>query len=246
MSTTDTPNNQPEFLTTGQATPTAALNCSNGQDSFNHTEHLNTYDHHHPIPLGQAVHTAALTYNHHHHPTTIGLAVPSAALYHHTYPTTNGQAVPSAALHHHTHPTTNGQAAPTAAQNHHTYPISQNHTCSITQKFNNVTTKYTIKYRNKNTRKTAFKHAKKETQRLINRQRYITNLSSKTLNPPQLDVLALGLTFIPSWTPPKINLPDSLNNFDRSNRLKYFFRNQPSVEPHPFKKKSTWQPPTAS
>ena len=58
--------------------------------------------------------------------------------------------------------------------------------------------------------------------------------------------LALGLTFIPSWTPPKVHLPESLNSFDRNNRLKYFFQNQPFTEPHPFKKKSTWEPPSAS
>ena len=80
----------------------------------------------------------------------------------------------------------------------------------------------------------------------VHTERYITNLSSKPLSSPQLDVLALGLTFIPSWTPPKVHLPESLNSFDRNNRLKYFFRNQPSTEPHPFKKKSTWEPPSAS
>ena len=94
--------------------------------------------------------------------------------------------------------------------------------------------------------KTAHKQIKKETQKLLNRESYITNISSKTLSPPQLDVLALGLTFVPSWTSPIVHLPESLDAFDKNNRLKHFFRNHPSTEPHPFKKKSTWEPPSAS
>ena len=39
---------------------------------------------------------------------------------------------------------------------------------------------------------------------------------------------------------------ESLECFDRSNRLRHFFRNKPSSEPHPFKEKSTWNPPPAS
>ena len=41
-------------------------------------------------------------------------------------------------------------------------------------------------------------------------------------------------------------MSESLNNFDGSNRLKFFFRNHPKVEPHPFKKKNAWNPPRAS
>ena len=210
--TTSTTNYQPEFFTTGQATPIAALDCHNNHvSSQNHTEHFYSFCHQsHPTPLGLAVHTAALT--HHHHPTFSGQAVPSAALHYHIHPTTIGQAVPSAALHdhihptpigqavssaryYHTHPTPIGQAVPTAAQNHHTLSIIPNHPHrSIIQNFNNVTTKY--KYRNKNTRKTAFKHARKETQQLINRERYITNLSSKTLNHQKLTCQIPSATLI--------------------------------------------------
>lgn len=43
-----------------------------------------------------------------------------------------------------------------------------------------------------------------------------------------------------------MELTESLDNFDRSNRLKYFFRNHPRTEPHPFKEKSNWNPPKAS
>ena len=75
----------------------------------------------------------------------------------------------------------------------------------------------------------------KETHRLLNKERYITNLSSKKINSPQLDVLSLGLTFSPSRDTSSSKLSESLNIFDRSNKLKYFFRKQPLTEPHPFK-----------
>ena len=106
--------------------------------------------------------------------------------------------------------------------------------------------KSSLKYRNRNARKKAMKYTKKEVHKLMNRERYITNLSSKTLSSPQLDVLSLGLTFVPNQVASPTLMSDSLDNFDRSNRLKYFFRNYPHTEPHPFRRKSTWTPPSAS
>ena len=90
------------------------------------------------------------------------------------------------------------------------------------------------------------KYTKKEVHKLMNRERYITNLSSKTLSSPQLDVLSLGLTFVPNQVASPTLMSESLDNFDRSNRLKYFVRNYPHTEPHPFRRKSTWTPPSAS
>lgn len=75
---------------------------------------------------------------------------------------------------------------------------------------------------------------------------YITNLSSKTLTQIQTKVLSLGLKFVPSHTADNTTLQQSIANFQRSSRLKYFFRNHPQKEQHPFRQKSTWQPPTAS
>ena len=85
--------------------------------------------------------------------------------------------------------------------------------------------KSSLKYRNRNARKKAMKYTKKEVHKLMNRERYITNLSSKTLSSPQLDVLSLGLTFVPNQVASPTLMSESLDNFDRSNRLKYFFRN---------------------
>jgi hypothetical protein len=102
------------------------------------------------------------------------------------------------------------------------------------------------KYRNRNNRKIASRQTKKEVQKLLNKNKYITNLSSRTLTSDQIDVLSLGMTFVPSKSHTQAQLSEPLNNFDRSNRLKYFFRNKPPTEPHPFRKKSTWVPPSAS
>ena len=101
-------------------------------------------------------------------------------------------------------------------------------------------------HKNRNARKTAHRLARKDNKNIVNRNKYITNLSSKTLSPPQSDVLSLGLSFVPSEAPPLIPMSDSINSFERSNRLKFYFRNHPKVEPHPFKKKSSWNPPRAS
>lgn len=75
---------------------------------------------------------------------------------------------------------------------------------------------------------------KKLNLKLMSRQRYIINLSSKTLSPPWVHHL---------YPAEPHQLTKSLDDFDRSNRLKHFFRNRTSTEPHPF---STWNPPVAS
>ncbi len=80
----------------------------------------------------------------------------------------------------------------------------------------------------------------------IDLNRYITNLSSKTLTSTQKRVLSLGLKFIPSSPNEQDDLRDTYTNFQRNIRLKYFFRNSAPKEPHPFKGKSNWDPPRAS
>ena len=76
--------------------------------------------------------------------------------------------------------------------------------------------------------------------------KYITNLSSKKLTTEENKVISLGLNFIPSKIHKKSNIEIALSHFERSNRLKYYFRNQPSTNSHPFRLKSSWQPPKAS
>ena len=102
------------------------------------------------------------------------------------------------------------------------------------------------KFISKKSRKAIHKHTKGEIQIQINREKYITNLSSKTLDPPQTEVLSLGLTFVPSRHLLQSQLIESLEDFERGNRIKHFFKDRPSTEPHPFKEKSTWMPPKAS
>lgn len=77
-------------------------------------------------------------------------------------------------------------------------------------------------------------------------QSYITNLSSKELNTEQTKILNLGLKFIPSSTYKKPAMLEAASHFERQNRIRYFFRNQPPTVIHPFRTKSTWQPPKAS
>ena len=102
------------------------------------------------------------------------------------------------------------------------------------------------KFKNRNARRTAHKRTKKAVQTLLNKEQYITNLSSKTLTVPQIDVLSLRLTFVPSKSSTPTGLAESLDSFDRNNRLKHFFNDKPSTKQHPFKNKSTWNPPPAS
>ena len=99
------------------------------------------------------------------------------------------------------------------------------------------TTKYKCKFN---------KSLKRIASDTIESQKYITNLSSNQLTETQQRVLTKGLSFVPSRKINKVALKESVSRFERSNRLKYFFRNSPPQEPHPFKPKSTWQPPKAS
>ncbi len=91
---------------------------------------------------------------------------------------------------------------------------------------------------------------RRATQKKINNIKdantYITNLSSRQLTSAQKRVLSLGLKFVPTLPTRNNTLQESLLNFQRSNRLKYFFRYYPHKEQHPFRQKSTWQPPRAA
>ena len=62
----------------------------------------------------------------------------------------------------------------------------------------------------------------------------------------QNKVLAKGLAFIPNRKINKPQLIQAVGQFTRSNRLKFYFRDRPLQKPHPFKPRSTWQPPRAS
>ncbi len=85
-----------------------------------------------------------------------------------------------------------------------------------------------------------------KSKEITDSQSYITNLSSKKLNLEQTKVLSLGLTFIPSSKLKKPAMLEAATHFQRQNRIRYFFRNQPPGQNHPFRLKSTWQPPKAS
>lgn len=81
---------------------------------------------------------------------------------------------------------------------------------------------------------------------LVDRHKYITNLSSKCLSNPHREVLALGLKFIPTGQMDKPSFLKAFGRFRRLNRLRHFFRDKPDTEPHPFRQKSNWDPPRAS
>ena len=87
-------------------------------------------------------------------------------------------------------------------------PLNNVTTChpnNLVFSMNNVSRKYhgsnksTSKYKTKKTQK----QTKKEVHKLLNKQKYITNLSSKTLSPSHLEVLSLGLTFVPNGSKPQ-------------------------------------------
>ena len=88
-------------------------------------------------------------------------------------------------------------------------------------------------------------HHRNRDRRSINRRidndlsnsKYITNLSTKTLNTTQMKVLNLGMTFLPGKSYNKDAMKMSVARFQRSNRMKHFFRNQPQNEPHRFRAK---------
>ncbi len=108
---------------------------------------------------------------------------------------------------------------------------------AITDPNNNTTNK------NKFTEK---KSAKKKRENVLDMHKYITNLSSKTLSQIEVKVLSKGLTYVPSIALDKPDIDSAWHKFQRSNRLKYFFRDAADSEQHPFRKKSTWEPPPAS
>ena len=64
----------------------------------------------------------------------------------------------------------------------------------------------------------------------------ITNLSSHSLSPSQMEVLSMGLKYIPTGCMDcKIRpLDTAFSRFRRQNRLNYFFGDAPTQELHPF------------
>ena len=97
-----------------------------------------------------------------------------------------------------------------------------------------------------NNKKRFLKSINKKTDNVLDANRYITNLSSKTLTAQQSKILALGLKYVPSRPVDPASLKRAYSQFERSNRLKYYFRNWASQTPHPFRQKSNWTPPRAS
>ncbi len=86
----------------------------------------------------------------------------------------------------------------------------------------------------------------KITDNILDKNKYITNLSHKSLTLDQSKVLIKGLTFVPSKANDENSLKVSICRFSRMNRIKYFFRDQPENVAHPFRNKSTWMPPQAN
>ncbi len=84
------------------------------------------------------------------------------------------------------------------------------------------------------------------TNNVLDQSKYITNLSSTQLTKQQNKVLSLGLGFIQTGRLDRNNLEKAYSRFERSNRIKHYFKDQPETIKHPFKKKSTWVPPKAS
>ena len=84
------------------------------------------------------------------------------------------------------------------------------------------------------------------TNNVLDQSKYITNLSSTELTKHQSKVLSLGLGFIPTRRLDTDNLKNAVTRFERSNRIKHYFKDQPDTLQHPFRKKSTWIPPKAS
>ena len=97
-----------------------------------------------------------------------------------------------------------------------------------------------------NNKKRFLKSISKKADNALDANRYITNLSSRTLTAQQSKILALGLKYVPSKPTHPASLEEAHSQFERSNRLKYYFRNWTSQTPHPFRQKSSWMPPRAS
>ena len=90
------------------------------------------------------------------------------------------------------------------------------------------------------------KSQKKHVNEALDRRSYITNLSSRTLSPTEMALLAKGLKYVPSVRADPHSLNKALDSFDRLNRRRYFFRDSENSEQHPFRQKSAWIPPPAS
>ena len=59
--------------------------------------------------------------------------------------------------------------------------------------------------------------------------KYITNLFSRSLTAAETSLLSKGLTYVPKTDPQEDSINKSLKAFERSTRLKYFFRNHPPL-----------------
>ena len=103
-----------------------------------------------------------------------------------------------------------------------------------------------INRRNNNKNYKKFKHYNNKLDELIDLNKYITNLSSKTLTNTQKHVLALGLKYIPSSEIEPATTQAAFTKFQRGNRLKHYFKDSATTEHHPFKATSNWEPPKAS
>lgn len=78
---------------------------------------------------------------------------------------------------------------------------------------------------------------------------YVINLSSKPLSRIEYKVLSKGLKFIPTPNHRKIvGLEDSFKSYQRLIRLHYYFSTRPvnHRDEHPFRPKSSWEPPPAN
>jgi len=116
---------------------------------------------------------------------------------------------------------------------------------------NNKKTKPRVRYRvnyklPKNHRNRYRRSINKIIENDLNNSKFITNLSTKTLTTTQIKVLSLGMTFVPGRNYNKEAIKTSVAMFQRSNRIKHFFKDRPESEPHPFRPKSTWVPPRGS
>ena len=59
-------------------------------------------------------------------------------------------------------------------------------------------------------------------------------------------VLSLGLKYVPAKKGNQNDRQESLHRFKGSHRLRYHFRNSPGLVKHPFRERSSWEPPRAS
>lgn len=97
-------------------------------------------------------------------------------------------------------------------------------------------------------RKLAYDRNNNKTTRDVDNSKYIVNLSSRPLTNVETRVLSKGLKFVP--TPRSHNrneIDDSFREYTRTLRLKYYHSSRPKLDSnrHPFKPKSTWEPPQA-